>query len=141
MKASNGQVVATGEAYETKAAAKKGCEAVQRPPVTGGFLSGAAIQLLIGEGDLRRDFRVTEVSCAEGAALLELVPRVDATYEKLRVLADPASGELRGTTIFDLVGNVTEVTFGDVQTNQRPADALFRFEPPDGVEVIDLDAP
>jgi hypothetical protein len=30
LKASNGQVVATGEAYETKAAAKKGCESVQK---------------------------------------------------------------------------------------------------------------
>ncbi|OLM23572.1 hypothetical protein Ae706Ps2_2005 [Pseudonocardia sp. Ae706_Ps2] len=30
LKASNGQVVAVGEAYETKAAAHKGCEAVQR---------------------------------------------------------------------------------------------------------------
>jgi uncharacterized protein YegP (UPF0339 family) len=30
LKAANGEVVATGEAYETKAAAKKGCEAVQR---------------------------------------------------------------------------------------------------------------
>lgn len=30
LKASNGQVVATGEAYESKAAAKNGCEAVQR---------------------------------------------------------------------------------------------------------------
>ena len=30
LKASNGQVVATGEAYETKAAAKNGCESVQR---------------------------------------------------------------------------------------------------------------
>jgi uncharacterized protein YegP (UPF0339 family) len=30
LKASNGQIVATGEAYETKAAAKKGCEAVAR---------------------------------------------------------------------------------------------------------------
>lgn len=29
LKASNGQVVATGEAYETKAAAKKGCESGQ----------------------------------------------------------------------------------------------------------------
>jgi uncharacterized protein YegP (UPF0339 family) len=28
LKASNGQVVATGEAYETRAAAKKGCESV-----------------------------------------------------------------------------------------------------------------
>ncbi len=30
LKAANGQVVATGEDYETKAAAIKGCEAVQR---------------------------------------------------------------------------------------------------------------
>jgi uncharacterized protein len=30
LKASNGQVVATGEAYDTKAAAKKGCESVLR---------------------------------------------------------------------------------------------------------------
>lgn len=30
LKASNGQVVATGEAYETKAAARKGCESVLR---------------------------------------------------------------------------------------------------------------
>jgi uncharacterized protein YegP (UPF0339 family) len=30
LKASNGQVVASGEAYETKAAAWKGCESVQK---------------------------------------------------------------------------------------------------------------
>jgi uncharacterized protein YegP (UPF0339 family) len=30
LKASNGQVVASGEAYETKAAARKGCESVQK---------------------------------------------------------------------------------------------------------------
>ncbi|MHA6629161.1 YegP family protein [Pseudonocardia sichuanensis] len=30
LKASNGQVVASGEAYETRAAAVKGCESVQR---------------------------------------------------------------------------------------------------------------
>lgn len=30
LKAANGQIVASGEAYETKAAAKKGCESVQR---------------------------------------------------------------------------------------------------------------
>ncbi|GGL12609.1 YegP family protein [Mangrovihabitans endophyticus] len=30
LKASNGQIVASSEAYDTKAAAKNGCEAVQR---------------------------------------------------------------------------------------------------------------
>lgn len=30
LKSTNGQVVATGEAYESRAAAKKGCESVQK---------------------------------------------------------------------------------------------------------------
>ena len=30
LEASNGQIVASGEAYETKAAARKGCESVQK---------------------------------------------------------------------------------------------------------------
>ena len=30
LKATNGQVVASGQPYETKAAAKKGCESVQK---------------------------------------------------------------------------------------------------------------
>lgn len=30
LKAGNGEIVASGEAYETKAAAKEGCAAVQR---------------------------------------------------------------------------------------------------------------
>jgi len=113
---------------------------VQRTSVIDGYLSGAGIQFLLGKGDIRRDFRVTAVACAEGAGELELVPRTDASYEKLRVLADLASGELRRTTIFDLLGNVTEVEFDDIRANQHPADGVFRFEPPDGVEVIDLDA-
>ena len=111
----------------------------QRTSVTEGYLSGAAIQFLLGEGDMRRDFRIAAIACTPDTGELELVPRVDAGYEKLRVVADLASGELRRTTIYDLLGNVTEVEFRDVRANQKPADSVFRFEPPDGVEVIDLD--
>jgi uncharacterized protein len=37
LKAGNGEVVAQGEAYETKASAHKGCEAVQRAATGGKF--------------------------------------------------------------------------------------------------------
>lgn len=30
LKAGNGEIVASGEAYETRSAARKGCEAIQR---------------------------------------------------------------------------------------------------------------
>ena len=49
-----------------------------------------------------------------------------SAFEKLRVVADRATGELRRTTIYDLLGNVTEVVFSDVRANQHPDDSLFR---------------
>jgi outer membrane lipoprotein carrier protein len=114
---------------------------VQRMTVSGGYLSGAAVQFLIGQGDVRRDFRISPVACTLDSAELELVPRADASYEKIRILIELASGEIRRTTVVDLLGNVTEVEFSDVQANQAPGDAVFVFDVPDGVQVIDLDAP
>lgn len=113
----------------------------QRMPADAGYLSGAAVQFLIGEGDMRRDFRVRAISCGEAGVELELVPRTNASYEKLRIRSDLASGEIRETTVFDLVGNVTEVKFSDVRLNRAPADEVFTFEPPKGVDVIDVGAP
>lgn len=113
---------------------------VQRMSGIGGYFSGAAVQFLVGEGDVRRDFVVTELECTPETGELELVPRVDASYEKLRIVVDRATGELRKSTVIDLLGNVTEVEFSGVQANQHPDDGVFRFTPPDGVEVIDLDA-
>ena len=112
----------------------------QRLPVTGGYLSGAAIQFLLGEGDVLGAFRVEAVSCSAEEANLELVPRRPASYEKLRVKTEVTTGELLETSITDLLGNVTTVVFSDVQANLGPGLETFRFDPPEGVRVIDLGA-
>lgn len=110
----------------------------QRLPVGEGFLSGAAVQFLLGEGDLRRDFEITLVSCDDDRAELELVPREPATYEKLRVVADPRTGALSRTQINDLLGNVTVLELSHLETNLNPDPEVFRFVPPEGVSVIEL---
>jgi len=111
----------------------------QRLPVSEGYLSGAAVQFLLGEGDLRRDFEITLVGCEQGSAELELKPREAASYEKLRVVADPETGELSRTQIDDLLGNVTVVEFSQLETNVQPDPQLFRFVAPEGVSVIELE--
>jgi outer membrane lipoprotein carrier protein len=116
-----------------------GFQEAQRLPVGEGFLSGAAIQFLLGEGEMRKSFRVSLVDCTSEAVELELVPREPASYEKLRVVADP-TGDLRRTEVHDLLGNVTRVVFSDVEVNRDPPAATFRFAPPEGVSVIDLRA-
>lgn len=113
----------------------------QALPVDEGFLSGTAIQFLLGEGQLTETFRVSAESCAERPVVLDLVPRRDATYERLRLWVDPASGAVAATEVVDLFGNRTHVAFADVQVNRDPAPDLFRFEPPQGVEVMRLESP
>jgi outer membrane lipoprotein-sorting protein len=70
-----------------------------------------------------------------------LVPRRAASYEKLRVRSDPASGELLETTVIDLLGNVTQVAFSNTRTNVAPAASLFSFQAKPGVRVIELAPP
>lgn len=113
----------------------------QRYPVAGGWLSAAAVQFLLGEGDLLRDFRVESRSCDEREAHLVLHPRSPAAYETLTIVADARSGDLRETEVVDLVGNTTRVTFLDVEVNVDPEPELFRFEAPPGVEVTEIHAP
>lgn len=114
---------------------------VQRLSAAGGFLSGVAVQFLVGEGDLKRDFRVTARDCDADDVTLLLVPKQDATYEKIELVAAGASGEVRETRIFDLVGNVTTIRFRGLRTNLGPSASTFAFEPPDGVAVIELPEP
>jgi outer membrane lipoprotein carrier protein len=111
---------------------------VQKLEVSEGYLSAAGVQFLLGAGDMRRDFEVTATTCDEGAVLLELVPREPASFERLRVLTNPATGDVAQTTIVDLFGNVTEVEFSNLRVNQEPDPGLFEFVPSEGVRVLEL---
>jgi outer membrane lipoprotein carrier protein len=112
---------------------------VQKLPATEGYLSGAAIQFLLGEGDMGRDFEISALACGEDSAELLLVPRTPASYEKLHVVVNPGTGDLKKTTVFFVLGNVTEVEFSDIQINLDPPPETFRLEPPPGVRVIELE--
>jgi outer membrane lipoprotein carrier protein len=113
---------------------------VQRLSVTQEYLSGAALSFLFGEGQLAREFEIRALECGESEATLELVPREAATYEKLRARIDPRSGELRATTVIDLLGNETTVALSETRVNQAPKAELFHFDVPAGAQVVDLDA-
>ena len=102
------------------------------------LLTGGAMQFLLGHGDLRQSFVVHARSCEGTSIALDLTPKEPASYEKLEIVVDRESGEVEETTVSDLVGNVTRVVFHNVRTNQGVAESRFRFTPPEGVRVIDL---
>ena len=112
-------------------------EAQKLPAVAGSF-DAAAARFLLGAGDMRRDFRIRAESCAEDEVRLELAPREPASYEKLFLVVDPATGDVRSTEVIDLLGNTASVSFRELRLDTDPPDATFRFEPPPGVEVTEI---
>lgn len=111
---------------------------VQVMEVGEGFLSGTAIQFLLGEGDLLESFEVRARGCGEERVRLELRPKREATYERLDLAVDPETGLVQATSVHDLFGNRTDVVFEEVRLDTDPDPALFRFEPPEGVRVLEL---
>lgn len=126
----------------------------QRLPVTGGYLTGAALEFLLGDGNLLASFDVTSEVCpyhpVEDDAgnqvpletiELELTPKQPSSYEKLGITARPTSGEVVATRVVDLFGNETRIAFRKIERNRNPSPETFVFVPGEDVDVIDLAAP
>jgi outer membrane lipoprotein carrier protein len=111
---------------------------VQEFEVAEQFLSGAALQFLLGSGRLLDTYRVRAAGCGEPRARLTLLPKADATYQELELEVDAASGEVHATAVVDLLGNRTEVSFAELRYDRGPAASPFRFEPEPGVRVLKL---
>jgi outer membrane lipoprotein carrier protein len=109
---------------------------VQQLALGPGFLSGAALQFLLGEGRILDEFEVSARHCGEPEVELVLVPRRDTHYERLALRVDPGEGTVRGTEVIDLLGNRTRIGLEDVRVNTGPEAALFRFVPPPGTRVL-----
>jgi outer membrane lipoprotein carrier protein len=111
---------------------------VQELPLGPEFLSGAAIQFLLGDGKLAEQFEIAAEGCGEPEVRLLLTPREDTSYERLELRADAKSGEIRSTVVVDVLGNRTEVDLSHVRTNTGPPAKLFRFEAPEGTRVLSV---
>jgi outer membrane lipoprotein carrier protein len=115
-------------------------ESVTRLEVTEGFLSGAALQFLLGDGKIADSFDVRATQCDATTVTLDLVPRAEATYERLGLVADRATGNILASSVLDLFGNLTQIRFEDVEVNLDPPQETFVLEIPEGVEVIEYEA-
>jgi len=112
---------------------------VQHLPVgEEGLLGVAAAQFLLGRSDLAAEFRIRALSCDNQGAVLELLPRKPASYQRLTLASSYPGGDIAWTEVVDLLGSTTRLDFSDPEFDTGPDPALFGFEPPAGSRVIDL---
>jgi len=99
------------------------------------FAADSPLSLLTDIGRLDDQFEVREAGDVDGMFLLELRPR-QAETEFERVLLGLQADELRMMTMEDAFGLRTEIRFSALQRNTTLEADLFRFTPPEGVDVI-----
>lgn len=111
---------------------------VQKLPLAEGYLSAAGVQFLLGDGKLSDEFRIAARGCDAPVVTLALTPLRPSHFESLELGVDAKTAIVAETTVVDLFGNRTRVTFEDLRENTGPDATLFRFEPPAGVRVIEV---
>ena len=92
--------------------------------------------VLGGNVKIDEHYIVLELGGEEGADWLGLTPKdLDAQYESIRL--GFVDKQLSGMVLQDGMGNRTNIRFLDTQRNPALAPELFRFTPPEGVDIID----
>lgn len=98
-------------------------------------LGASPAALLAGSNDLERDFSLTNLGVEKGLDWLEARPKSrDNVFERVR-MGFGKSG-LEAMELRDQFGQVTVITFADVERNPRLPAEVFRFTPPKGADVI-----
>lgn len=114
-----------------------GMEQVTVRPYTAG-MGLTPSRILAGGGELAKHFAIEDAGRSEGLYWVALEPKKNdgAAFRKARVglSADPV--QVRRFAFTDAFDKRTRLTFTNIRTNPEiPADK-FRFEPPQGTEVL-----
>jgi outer membrane lipoprotein carrier protein len=101
----------------------------------GDALGASPAALLAGNGNLEKNFTLSEQGTVDGVEVVDAVPKdKDSTFARVRIgFVDktPRMMEVR-----DNFGQVTTLLFGNFERNPALPASTFTFTPPKGVDVV-----
>ncbi len=100
-----------------------------------------AVTFLWGKGKLSGEFDIAFYKEADLGGpehyVLEMLPRKKARFRKLLMVVEKKTFKVTETVVEDPGGNVNHIFFASISTNLGLKDESFRFQIPEGVEVIE----
>ena len=110
-------------------------EQVYRVDYGTAFGSGGLVALLAGREGLSRRYRTTLLDAGTSTIQIRLIP-LDGAGEMLDLTIAAGTMDLVTVRVTDPAGSVTVVDFEESVRNAGVDEAMFRFTPPAGVDVI-----
>ncbi|MHB8920301.1 MAG: outer membrane lipoprotein chaperone LolA [Halothiobacillus sp.] len=96
---------------------------------------GAPIGIFLGNQPLEKVFTLSSIGSNDGLSWYSLSDRAQQSdFSQVQIGMD-AKG-IKAMVFTDKLGNRTTVQFSEREVNQRVDDALFKFTPPAGVDVV-----
>lgn len=101
----------------------------------------AALAFLIGEGNLRKEFRLRKISGERlnfpGGYVLVAKPRSPTpAFQRMLLYVDAGTHQVRRVLLLDAQGNKNRFTFVKPAVNQKVSASEFKFTPPQGTRVV-----
>ena len=108
-------------------------------PVESVYSSNTPALFLAGEGILTNIFNVTEVITGKNIYTVTLSPKeAKSDLNRLILRANKNNYQIIGVTVYDDLGNKTQIKFKNIRINEQIAERIFDFKVPAGVEIQDF---
>jgi outer membrane lipoprotein carrier protein len=113
-------------------------EQATKVPVESIYSSNTPALFLAGKGKLTHSFNVESVSQEDKNIFVTLVPKsAEQGLARLVLQADKKNYQITGSTVYDKLGNKTEIRFNRIQVNHEIPEEQFQLKTPPGVEIMD----
>lgn len=109
---------------------------VIRTPIATAFQSRTPLTFLAGLGNVQNDFDASLVKEDAETWELSLDPKDDTDLGELTLVLRKSDASIAEARVTDPVGTTTRIEFSDEERNVEIDAAVFRFTPPDGVDVV-----
>jgi outer membrane lipoprotein carrier protein len=117
-------------------------EQATKVPIESIYSSNTPALFLAGKGKLTQTFNVENVNLNKDPISITLTPKAnDQALTRLQLLATKKNYQIIGSTVYDKLGNKTEIRFSNIKTNRDIPDKTFQFQAPANVEVLDYTKP
>ncbi len=112
---------------------------VNKMPIESVYSNNTPALFLAGKGKLGESFEVVQIMDEDRWLKVVLQPKdKDFNIVELTLLANKKNFQIVGSSVYDNLGNKTEIYFNDIKENLKLSKKLFKFKVPKGVELLDF---
>jgi outer membrane lipoprotein carrier protein len=108
-------------------------------PLKNAFRSDIPLSFLLGLGNLKKDFNATLKGTEENQYVLHLEPKGElGGFSEVLVAVGRSTSDIDWISVRDAAANLTTIRFSGMRKGVGVQESLFRFQVPDGVDIVEL---